>query len=248
MSERFYINCSLQVGPVALEGAEAHHLASVCRLRPGDAVCLFNGDGHEYAAQVVSVQRRHVELDVTSQATPMRELPFQLEVAAPLPKGDRAQFLVEKLTELGVTTFVPLATARSVVHPRETKLERLQRQVIEASKQCGRNVLMRVEALADWAQYCRGDNLPRMRYFGQPGGAACMAGPEMLGANNAVAWAVGPEGGFDDSEVRLALDSGWKGIDLGARTLRVETAALVVPARLIPTFGSQLDGHGGRIH
>ena len=73
------------------------------------------------------------------------ELSDRLEVAAPLPKGDRAQFLVEKLTELGVTSFVPLKTARSVVEPREAKREKLQRYVIEASKQCGRNVLMRIE-------------------------------------------------------------------------------------------------------
>ncbi len=92
MSERFYINCSLQMGPVALEGAEAHHLAAVCRLRPGDAVCLFNGDGHEYPARVVDVQRRRVEMDVLEQASPERELPGRVEVAAPLPKGDRANF------------------------------------------------------------------------------------------------------------------------------------------------------------
>ena len=65
-------------------------------------------------------------------------------MAAPLPKGDRAQFLIEKLTELGVAAFTPLQTARSVVHPRETKLDKLQRYVIEASKQCGRNMLMGV--------------------------------------------------------------------------------------------------------
>ena len=69
----------------------------------------------------------------------------------PLPKGDRGDFLVEKLTELGVTRFVPLRTRRSVVHP--DKLDRLERAVIEASKQCGRNVLMEVAPLTDWEDY-----------------------------------------------------------------------------------------------
>src|SRR5438477_12936919 len=113
MSERFYINWPLQPGAVTLEGAEAHHLATVCRSRPGDLVCLFNGDGHEYPARVVAVERRRVTLEVLEAASPPRELSFRLEVAVPLPKGDRAQFLVEKLTELGVTTFVPLSTRRS---------------------------------------------------------------------------------------------------------------------------------------
>src|SRR5205823_12187705 len=154
MSERFYIDGVLNPGLLTLQGPEAHHLATVCRLRPGDAVCLFNGDGHEYPARITAVQRRTVELEVVERASPLRELGYAVEVAAPLPKGDRAQFLVEKLTELGVSAFVPLSSKRSVVQPREAKLEKLQRYVIEASKQCGRNVLMQVRPLPDWASYC----------------------------------------------------------------------------------------------
>src|SRR5471032_2080834 len=110
MADRFYVNCPLAPGAVEIEGPEAHHLAGVCRLRPGDAVCLFNGDGREYPAEVREVGRRSVVLDVRTGEAPAREHSFRLEIAAPLPKGDRAQFLVEKLTELGVTAFTPLQT------------------------------------------------------------------------------------------------------------------------------------------
>jgi len=116
MSERYYLDASLGLGEVVIAGPEAHHLATVCRSRPGDLVCLFNGDGHEYRARVVAAERRRVTLEIFEKASPQRELPFALEVAVPLPKGDRAQFLVEKLTELGVTRFVPLSARRSVVH------------------------------------------------------------------------------------------------------------------------------------
>ena len=102
MAERFHVNCELGVGPVELDGPEAHHLATVCRLRPGDAVCLFNGDGHEYPAIIETVARRVVHLRILGVESPRRELPFHLEVAAPLPKGDRAQVLIEKLTELNI--------------------------------------------------------------------------------------------------------------------------------------------------
>src|SRR5262249_23775900 len=78
MAERFYINCPLQVGPVTLEGPEAHHLATVRRFAPGDMVCLFNGDGREYPARVVSVRRRAVALEITRITDPQRELPFHL--------------------------------------------------------------------------------------------------------------------------------------------------------------------------
>ncbi len=135
MSDRFYVNCPLSPGSIEVSGPEAHHLATVCRLRPGDHVCLFNGDGREYPAKIVAVARRSVQLEVLEVHAPARELGVQVQVAAPLPKGDRAQFLLEKLTELGVTSFVPLRAQRSVVQPGENKLERLQRYVIEASKQ-----------------------------------------------------------------------------------------------------------------
>src|SRR5436309_15396695 len=103
MSERYYVDQPLAPGPVGLAGPEAHHLAVVCRVRPGDAVTLFNGDGREYPARVVAVSKRSVDLEIEGVAEPAREAPFRLEAAAPLPKGDRAQFLLEKLTELGVT-------------------------------------------------------------------------------------------------------------------------------------------------
>jgi 16S rRNA (uracil1498-N3)-methyltransferase len=227
MADRFYVNCPLTPGPVTIEGPEAHHLATVCRLRPGDAVCLFNGDGHEYPAEVTDVARRAVTLHVQAVASPRREVGFRLEVAAPLPKGDRAQFLLEKLTELGVTAFTPLQTARSVVHPREAKLNKLQRHVIEASKQCGRNVLLGVEPLTEWAGFCQRDDLPLRRILAHPSGMAQGQKPA-IGAGQDIVFAVGPEGGFTEEEVSQAKAAGWEVVDLGPRILRVETAAIVL--------------------
>jgi 16S rRNA (uracil1498-N3)-methyltransferase len=224
MAERFYLNCELAPGPVVLRGPEAHHLATVCRLRPGDAVCLFNGDGREYPARVEAVSRRDVALTVLGTAAPPREVGFRLEVAAPLPKGDRGSFLVEKLTEVGVTRFVPLRTERSVVEPREAKLEKLQRQVIEASKQCGRNVLMEVAPLAAWADFCRRAELPPRRLLAHPSDHPS----RRLHPAGDVVLAVGPEGGFTEQEAIDAVAAGWQAVSLGPRILRVETAAVVL--------------------
>lgn len=226
MAERFYIDFPPHPGEVQLTGPEAHHLAAVCRARPGDRVCLFHGDGREFPAEVVAVSKKTVTLRVGEPECPQRELPWRLEVAAPLPKGDRADFLIEKLTELGVTAFVPLRTARSVVHPRETKLDRLQRQVIEASKQCGRNVLMRVDPLTDWASYCVREGLPACRVLAHPGEGSV----GNLRHEGGVVVAVGPEGGFTDEEVSAARLHGWQVVSLGPRILRVETAAMVLAA------------------
>lgn len=234
MSERFYVNCRLELGAAAIQGAEAHHLAVVCRLRPGDAVCLFNGDGREYHAVILEAGKRSVELDVQRVEAPERELPFHLEVAVPLPKGDRAQFLVEKLTELGVKRLVPLRTARSVVHPGESKLEKLERWAIEASKQCGRNVLLEIAPLTDWAVYCGGGDLPEQRWLAHPERAGGVSPPRTAPTTPTTTtdrvFAVGPEGGFTEEEVERACTLGWQRVGLGPRILRVETAAVALAA------------------
>jgi 16S rRNA (uracil1498-N3)-methyltransferase len=238
MSERFYINSNLQPGLVSLGGPEAHHLAVVCRVRPGDQVCLFNGDGREYPAQVLEAGRKCVTLDVLRTETPERELRFRLEVAAPLPRGDRAQFLIEKVTELGAARFVPLQTRRSVSAPREVRLDKLARYVIEASKQCGRNVLMEIGAPVDWESWCRRSDLPAVRRLAHPGGpppATWTREPR----GQAVVVAVGPEGGFTDDEVAAASANGWKVVGLGPCILRVETAALALAAWIIGQPGGE---------
>jgi len=225
MSNRFYTNCSLAEGPVTITGPEAHHLAVVCRLRPGDAVCLFNGDGRQYPATVLTASRKEVTVQVLAVEAPLRELGFRVEVAAPLPKADRGQFLLEKLTELGATRFTPLRTWRSIVHPGTTRRDKLERYVIEASKKCGRNVLLRVEPVAAWEDYCRQGDLPPLRWLAHPGEA-----PLVGQAGQDVVIAVGPEGGFADEEMALAQSFGWQAIGLGPRILRIETAALVLAA------------------
>lgn len=238
MSERYYVNLPLTIGPVTLDGPEAHHLASVCRLRPGDQVCLFNGAGREYPARIIRAARREIDLEILSVAEPQRELPFTLEVAAPIPKGDRGQFLVEKLTELGVTKFVPLACARSNIHPRECKREKLERHVIEASKQCGRNVLMSIDELTDWETYCVRGNPADLRILAHPDSAVeqrChrMMNGERVDPLQTIRLAVGPEGGFTVDEIAIATTHGWRGVSLGARILRVETAAIVLATRAV---------------
>ncbi len=232
MSHRFYVNLPLGTGPVTLEGSEARHLITVRRIRPGDRVCLFNGDGKEYAAEVTATTRQKVALEVTGIEAPNRELGFHLELAAPLPKGDRGQFLLEKLTEVGVTTYVPLRTQRSVVHPGEARGAKMRLHVVEACKQCGRNVLMQVAPLTDWEAYCGRSDLPTSRFLAHISEPLpdLGRGISLSLAADSLALAVGPEGGFTDEEVGKAQGNGWRLVDLGPRTLRIETAALVLAA------------------
>ena len=216
MADRFYTPGPVYPGDTILDGPEAHHLTAVRRFGPGDRVTLFTGDGREWPAEVVGVGKRSVALSVGEPAAVDRERVHELWVAAAVPKGDRADFLVEKLTELGVTRFVPLVTARSVVVPKS--VEKFQRMVIEASKQCGRNRLMTIDAVQPWAAFAGRSDLPAERLMLHTTEAPPMAsqtGPRVV--------AVGPEGGFTSDEAAAA---GWQVASLGPRVLRVETAAL----------------------
>jgi 16S rRNA (uracil1498-N3)-methyltransferase len=227
MAARFYINEVPMLGSLVLEGPEAHHLAHVRRVNVGDEVTLFCGDGKEYRSQIVSIGKRDVELKVVAIDQSNRELGFQLHIASALPKGDRLDILIEKLTELGATDFTPLLAERSVVIAKESQRERLERAVIEASKQCGRNVLMRIHAPIAFAKWCESADLPTNKWIAQPGGESIAAQQARC---DGFAIAIGPEGGFTDQELATACSAGFRMVSLGPRILRVETAALVLAA------------------
>jgi len=221
MADRFYTPQPLAVGDLTLDGPEAHHLATVRRFEPGDAVTLFNGDGREYLATIVAVDRKRATLHVSAALEISRESPVRITVASALPKGDRADYLVEKLTEVGVTHFIPLITARSVVVPKATTVEKLARVVVEASKQCGRNRLMTVGPPTTWRDFlARRDGAQLVLHTAD---GATQRGDFAEG----VTLAVGPEGGFAPEEIAAALEAGRTVLSLGPRVLRVETAAVV---------------------
>jgi 16S rRNA (uracil1498-N3)-methyltransferase len=223
VSDRFYFDGPLSPGDVTLEGPEAHHLANVRRFQCGDTITLFNGDGSEYPARILSVAKKQVLLQVTEIQSPRRELPFAVHVAATMPKGDRGDFLIEKLTELGATSFTPLITERSVVKIDDSKTDKLRRAVIEASKQCGRNMLMQIHGPARWAEWFPWQTGRRLiAHPGEPTNRKWQL--------DTVTLAIGPEGGFTEDEVASALVSGWERMTLGPRILRVETAALAAVA------------------
>jgi 16S rRNA (uracil1498-N3)-methyltransferase len=227
MADRFFTTEPLGPGEFVLRGDEAHHLAVVRRFRPGDRVTLFNGDGSEYPAVVLSCDKKAVALNILGVQSPERELPFPVVVAAALPKADRSDFLTEKLTELGVSRFVPLITARSVVRPKPGIVGKLNRAVIEASKQCGRNRLMAVDPPRHWEELITAPDLPECRWVLHTTAARPARPPAA-----AVVVAVGPEGGFTAAEVTAAEERGWQSVTLGPRVLRTETAAVAAAALL----------------
>jgi 16S rRNA (uracil1498-N3)-methyltransferase len=213
--------------PVTLAGPEAHHLLHVMRAAVGDEVTLFDGRGGEYEAKVIALRRSELELEVGPRREVDRELARRIVVGVALPKGDRQKWLVEKLTELGAARLVPLVTHRGTVKLHDRGEEKLERAVIEASKQCGRNVLMEVSPPTSLEEFLA--TAEGLRLVAHPGGEPISATGELA---DTITIAIGPEGGFTDEEVAAADEHGWRRVSLGPAILRIETAALAMVARL----------------
>lgn len=211
------------MGLFLLEGPEAHHLARVRRVPVGADVTLFCGDGLDYPAVVTGTHRRGVELQVAAPIANPREWGHRLLAAVPLPKADRSSFLVEKLTELGITELQPLLTDRSVVTPRDGKTEKLRRTAIEACKQCQRSVVPLIREPCPLSEFLALPELPAARFVADFAGR-----PWSKPAPQDTAFLVGPEGGLTDEERTAAANAGFQPVRLGSRVLRVETAAIAL--------------------
>jgi len=213
------------------------------RAKVGDEVTLFDGSGTEFGARVASIGRSSVELTVLERHEIDRELARRITLGVSLPKADRQRWLVEKATELGVARVVPLVTARSVAQPVASALARLARTVIEASKQCGRNRLMEISEPQPWRNFIASAPPDVQRWIAHPIStdiATCHPQPPASPGGDSH-FAIGPEGGFTEDEVRQALDAGWQPLSLGPRVLRVETAAIALAAWAALACGESSD-------
>ncbi len=223
---RFFSDNRIENDVAIIEGDEAHHLLHVMRIQIGDQVVLFDGSGQEYTANVQRVGRREVVFDIIDGTEVNRELDCQLTIAIALPKGDRQKTLVEKLVELGTTTLQPVLTTRSVAQPTDSAISRLQKQVIAASKQSGRNRLMNIAQPKSFQELLTNTDTFNKKFIADPTGQQPLTRQSLQGSSICVL--IGPEGGFSNDELVMAIAAGWSPASLGPRILRVETAALVV--------------------
>jgi 16S rRNA (uracil1498-N3)-methyltransferase len=232
---------------VALSEEESRHLRDVLRLRAGDEAYVFDGEGREFRCVVAEAGGRGgaARLEVRDPVEPPSpESPLELTLAVALLKGEKFDLVVQKATELGVSSVIPVSTKRSDVRPRDERdtskrVERWRRLALEAAKQSGRARLPRVAEPRGFESVVEDDGGPeRLRVlFAERGGAGLDALAAASSRPTNVAALVGPEGGWDDGELELARARGWTLVTLGGRTLRAETAALAVCALLQHLFG-----------
>lgn len=232
MSERFFTPSPPAGSRAVLEGDEARHLARVLRAKVGDTVVLFDGKGREWPARVVAIGRDRVELDAGEPGIDAARPGVRTTLAVALPKGDRQKWMVEKLTELGATRLVPLETTRGVAEATASAQARLERVVIEACKQSGRNTLMEIAAGRGLDRLLAEVPAGACLVIAHPGGMPLDAATVPPATTELIAL-VGPEGGFTDEELAAAERGGAIRVSLGPHILRVETAAIALAARFI---------------
>lgn len=203
------------------------YIAKVLRLGPGEEIELFDGRGHHAMATVTAVSKRDVRVQVGQVAQAPAPQP-EVTVAAACPKGERGDWLVEKLAELGVRRVVWLQTERSVSHPSPSKQERQLRVMEAATRQCGGYWVPAVEGplgLREVAERYPGG------WVADPGGEPWPHCLQALPQRRTVV--VGPEGGFTSSELETLNEDGYTKVRLSPLILRVETAALLGAALLM---------------
>jgi 16S rRNA (uracil1498-N3)-methyltransferase len=212
---------------------EAHH-TRVRRCREGDVIDVINGEGSGYLARIASMAPKRVTAQIIEHRPEWGESPVSLHLAAAVPKGARFDLVIEKGTEVGVSVIVPLLTARGVIRPEAggRRDERWRRLARAAAKQCGRSRVPRIAepmtpgvAADELARAC-----PHVL------AAVATAGlplPSGMASAGPAALFVGPEGGFAPEEWASLLEHGARPFTWGERTLRAETAAIVLSALVL---------------
>lgn len=230
---RFYVSPHLwNPDRLTLDSAEAHHAVDVLRLKTGDRITVFNGEGAEAEAEIVKANRHGAELRRVSlhKTAP---LACRITLGQAVPKGKNMELIIEKATELGAAGIVPILSERTVIRGTEDdhvrKQHKWQRVAMEACKQCGQNWLPKVhtpkmpKAFFESAEKydlmliasLQTDALPLKKLLAEHGKKP---------AN--VLILVGPEGDFTPAEISMAKSHGCRPLTLGPIILRTETAAL----------------------
>ncbi len=220
---------------VDIQGPEFAHLKKVLRLAKGASVSVFNGRGLELYGRVESMGRNKVVVKIEGRVEDKLESPVEVVLIQGLVKGPKPEFIVQKATELGATTMRFFGADRAVPGMRggrlAARLSRWRRVAVEAAKQCGRQVVPKVEFMPDIksaVSEVRG-LLKLQLYEGEVEGVISLkAALKSPFQDKGVAILVGPEGGFTVAELDIAGQAGFRPVSLGPRTLRAETAAVAV--------------------
>jgi len=228
---RFYQPGPLQTGQVlSLADEVVQHVARALRMRVGEQIELFNGDGYNYRATLTRVEKRSVEAHIEDAVAAEVESPLQVHIGQSISRGERMDYAVQKATELGMAQLTPLLSERCEVKlnaERQDKRQRHWQQVaVSACEQSGRSTVPDVNGFQSLSAWCAQVDAD-LKFVLHHHSAAPLGTFE---PPQSVALLIGPEGGLTEAEVEQAMAHGFKPLALGPRVMRTETAPVAAQA------------------
>jgi len=216
----------------------ANHLVRVLRFMQDDEFVVFNGKGGQYLAKIISIRKQQVSVQLLQYEGHTSESSLEINLGQAVSRGEKMDFTIQKAVELGVNTITPLLTERCGVRLNserwDKKIQHWNGIIVSACEQSGRNyipTIMPPKSLVDWTSQSNAELKLMLHPEGNMKLSALISKPA------AVDLLVGPEGGFAEDEVNLAKTYNFISLQLGARVLRTETAALAAIAALQTRFG-----------
>ncbi|MES2012648.1 MAG: 16S rRNA (uracil(1498)-N(3))-methyltransferase [Pseudomonadota bacterium] len=241
---RFYSNTPLAIGAsIQLSESAAAHATRALRLEVGDSAIVFNGDGSDYECELTSIKKNTVLATVTAANKIENESPLRITLLQAISSGDRMDFTIQKAVELGVTSIQPIASQRSVVklsaERAEKRTEHWQNIAISACEQSGRAFVPTVNAPLSYsnlfAQLAKTPEQDACKITLAPDAKQHLS--NIVKPSGNIYLLIGAEGGLTDEEIALSITHGFQGIQLGARVLRTETAALAAISAMQTLWG-----------
>lgn len=231
---RFFVSPeAILENKVQITGDDVNHIKNVLRMGPGEQVVVSCGRGMDYYCVICEVKEQMVLLDIQEERPAVTELPVRITLFQALPKKDKMEFVIQKAIELGAAEIVPVQTRRCIVKldakKEAKKLQRWKTIAESAAKQSGRALVPEIHSVMTFREaltYGEKMETVMIPYELCEDMAGSVAVMQKAAAGEMIGIFIGPEGGFERSEVEEAMAAGAVPISLGKRILRTETAGL----------------------
>ena len=234
---QFFVDpAQIQGTKIVISGNDVNHIKNVLRMQPGEEIAVSNGeDGKEYRCGIEEIYEDEIVCTLRFVKEEGVELPSKIYLFQGLPKTDKMELIVQKAVELGVYEIIPVATKRAVVKLDEkkakSKIARWQTISEAAAKQSKRRIVPQIHAVMTFKEavdYAKNMKIKLIPYELAEGMEKTREFIEKIEPGEEIAIFIGPEGGFEEKEIEIALEYGILPITLGKRILRTETAGFTV--------------------
>lgn len=249
--QRYFVSkesVDLSQSQITIVGDDVAHIVKVMRSAPGTKIICCDVTGNCFLAEIESLDKEQVICRVIEPLIEDQELPVHVTIAQGLPKGDKMELVIQKGTELGAHAFVPFTSTRTIVQldgkKEQKRMERWGKIAKEAAEQAHRKRVPEIDPVLSWKQLLAKGGEFDLALLAYEHERASTLHQHLLtmAQGKRILLAIGPEGGFSDTEVKEAMDRGFKPVMLGKRILRTETAALYGLAAISYYYEQLMEG------